>query len=99
MSHTPNDFAFDFAQGIKDKHERFDKFDEDGIYHYAYSMFELYSRKDRNYITSDKFRISDRIFSIRIPESGSGFCFIYIKCDTGDYPIQLIDIEEVQNLI
>lgn len=60
-------------------------------------MFELYSRKDRNYITSDKFRIRDRLFSIRIPKSGSGFRFIYIKCNTGNYPIQLIDIEEVES--
>lgn len=95
MSHTPNDFSFDFAQGVKDKHERFYEFDEDGIYHYAYSKFELYSRKDRNYLTSDEFHIRDRLFFIRIPESGSGFRFIYIKCDTGNYPIQLIDIEEV----
>ena len=57
-------------------------------------MSEIYSSRSRNYITSDKFRIRDRLFSIRIPESGSGFRFIYIKRDTGDYPIQLIDIIE-----
>ena len=47
-------------------------------------MFELYSRKERNHTTSDEFHIRDRLFSIRIPESGSGFRFIYIKCDTGN---------------
>ena len=97
MSHTPNDFSFDFAQGVKDKHARFYKFDEGNSCYNAYSMFELYSRKDRNHITSDKFRIRDRLFSIRIPESGSGFRFIDIKCDTGNYPIQLIDIEKVKS--
>lgn len=58
-------------------------------------MFELYSRKDRNHITSNNFRIRDRLFSIRIRESGNEFRFIHIECDTGNYPIQLIDIEEV----
>ena len=58
-------------------------------------MFELYSRKDRNHITSDEFHIRGRLFSLRMLEFGSGFRFIHIEYDTGNYPIQLIDIEEV----
>ena len=91
------DFSFVFGEGVRVKHERFLKFSDDQSYYYAFCMFDTYSRTSsgRDYITREKFRIGGSLFTIRFPLVGDGFSFIYKKCDSGDYPLELIDIEEV----